>query len=547
MDRRSFFQIGLNSSVLLVSGCSVFKNKKQIIEKDFDYLKISPLDRTSALKKQKNYSGDNPTYAHRILWNKEDWVKKAKNLVPSSHHKVVIVGGGISGLLSAYFLKDESPLILEQAKRLGGNSKGEIWEGIEYSLGAAYFSMPKKDSKIYKLLNDLDLLKVLNVKNDKDDLFELNNKFFKFEESHPAHEQFLKLAQHCKQMWENQDIKYPEIPARTNEELETLSYYDQFSFYEYVRKIVGPLKNEMHAFIEHYTWSTFSATSTEISASVVLNSFAAEFGEIAVLPGGNSAMTEALAQEVLIKNPNSIRTQTLVFDIEKENEKYHITFMDDEHDIQKISADIVIMSCPKFIAAKILNNIPIKKQKIIENANYRPYVVGNLLLDQPLKEKFYALFMLANGDVKKNDIEKSARLHLATDILNANFTDFNEQKSVLTFYRGIPFDGFRSELLEEGSYEKIKKDFQSQIHEVLNLLKIDEKNIHEFRLTRWGHPMPVIGKGFFKNKDFEILSEPIENIYFIEQDNWMCPVFEVCFSEAEYWCQKIKKSLNSTI
>src|SRR5262245_39965362 len=53
--------------------------------------------------------------------------------VATSHHDVVIVGGGPSGLLSAYLLRDRDFLLLEKEPRFGGNAISEQWRGVWYS------------------------------------------------------------------------------------------------------------------------------------------------------------------------------------------------------------------------------------------------------------------------------------------------------------------------------------------------------------------------------------------------------------------------------
>ena len=56
----------------------------------------------------------------------------------SKEYDVVIIGGGASGLCSAYRLRDTNFLLLEKEPRLGGNAISEQWNGRWYSTGAAY-------------------------------------------------------------------------------------------------------------------------------------------------------------------------------------------------------------------------------------------------------------------------------------------------------------------------------------------------------------------------------------------------------------------------
>ena len=66
----------------------------------------------------------------------------ADNNQQSTAYEVVIVGGGLSGLSTAYGLKHKKTLILEKQSRLGGRVETNRKTGITYELGAL-FSYPK--------------------------------------------------------------------------------------------------------------------------------------------------------------------------------------------------------------------------------------------------------------------------------------------------------------------------------------------------------------------------------------------------------------------
>src|SRR5437868_5800909 len=57
---------------------------------------------------------------------------------PADDHEIVIVGGGPSGLIAAYRVRDSDFVLLEKEPRLGGNAISEQWRGVWYSTGAAY-------------------------------------------------------------------------------------------------------------------------------------------------------------------------------------------------------------------------------------------------------------------------------------------------------------------------------------------------------------------------------------------------------------------------
>jgi len=66
----------------------------------------------------------------------------------SSRHDVVIVGGGISGLSAAYFLRGRDFLLLEKEPHWGGNAYLEEYQDQAFATGSAF---DEKDSRALRL------------------------------------------------------------------------------------------------------------------------------------------------------------------------------------------------------------------------------------------------------------------------------------------------------------------------------------------------------------------------------------------------------------
>ena len=76
---------------------------------------------------------------------------------------VAVVGGGISGLTSAYLLRDRNPVIFEMHNQFGGAARGEEWNGVPYSLGNAYVITPDPGTFLQDIYQELGMNEVVRI------------------------------------------------------------------------------------------------------------------------------------------------------------------------------------------------------------------------------------------------------------------------------------------------------------------------------------------------------------------------------------------------
>lgn len=546
---------GLGASTLLLPQCASVSNLFSSSSNDLvtsDGRDFSPIDRSRNNESPKIYSGDNPDRTHQIIWNKKDYLAAKGGIPrPSEHVPLVIVGGGMSGIMSGYLLRKYKPVMLERGDRFGGNSRGESWQGIDYSIGAAYFMQQKPGSPLAEFYQETGIDKMWTVKDAEDPVVFNNKRYEKFwngDTDLKSAQQFQKIENYFHHMFKGeQGLIFPEMSTTDSSMLAYLRQLDQSTFLEHVRKVAGgKLHPHIETFLEHFCWSTVGSSASEISAAAGLNQYVAEFGTIQVTPGGNSAVAERVLQLTRKENPvSNFRPGSVVMNVERVADGAVVTYEDHTGTLRSIHAKAVVMACPKFVVKHILSNIELQRHSAISKLRYTPYLVANVLIEGKVKDRFYDLFLLGNGKVNWTDIQLSANQQKATDVVMGTYASADKERTILTLYRSLPYVSGRGLIFSPSSYESYYREFEKQIHEeILPLVGIAKNQIKGLRLARWGHPMPVPLKGFIADGTVDEIRRPFaERIFFVEQDNWLLPCLETAANEAFIWSAEIKKLL----
>lgn len=542
-SRRTLLRLsGLGIGALAVGRCaSVPSSSERSLASVFpDY---GPIDRTFGDKKERKFGGDSFERPHDVLWNKADYLRTRRLAEAGSIEKapVVIVGGGMSGLFSAYLLKDLNPIVLELAPRFGGNSKAESWRGVDYSIGAAYLLEPEPSSKWGKLCGELGIADLCRAKRSEDPIAWNGKRLANFwdGETDPAQAKIFKKVHHyLHDVWDQKNGRfYPEIPLpESGSVLRKTLALDEISLRSHLQKIAGgKLPPHLDAMIDQYCWSTFDASSEEVGAAAGLNFLSAEFGTPWVPRGGNAAIAERLVERLEGALPaGHLRPGSLVVDVRVTGDKVTVAYEDAKGTLKRVEARAVVMACPKFIAKKLIDDLEPERLLAIDRVKYRSYLLANVLLKKALPPDVFDLFL---GGSSPSDKDR------ATDVALANFAAKSPRGSVLTLYRPMPFDGARYRLLQSNAFDKCYGEFLAQIEgEVLPIFDTKPSEVVDIRLTRWGHAIPVSEKGRLADGTAASLRKPYRGrVFFVEQDNWMLPAIETSAHEALHFAPKIRK------
>ena len=459
-----------------------------------------------------------------------------------------MVGGGLSGLASAYFLRHHNTVLFELRDRFGGNAQGEVWHDIDYSLGGAYFITPDPGSFLERFYHELGLDRLIRVSEPPDPM-ELNGLIrddFWSGAGAPPEEQkaFRRYAEVVTQVAENE---YPDIPLSEDPvEAARVRAMDRFTFREDVERRMGMAMTPLLAAgVQSYFFSSFDAPMEEISAACGWNFVAAEeFGRW-VLPGGNSRFVYEIWRRLKEREdrvrpqcrPHFLRGRCRVIDVRPRGKGLQVTYYDASQNLRSISARFVIMAGSKHIAKYVLFDLehwdPEKKGAMDLLSTY-PYLVANVLLNSPIERDFYDCFLLGDGTHYPMNGEELSQNPIVTDMLRGDYTRQHGSRSVLTLYWPLSWASARFTLILNEPWRHYTELLVPQIRRMLALLDVPESAVRQVRLTRWGHAMPIPRPGLIANGTVEMAARPIgNNLYFANQDNWALPAVENSLLDAK--------------
>lgn len=550
LSRRDILALGgAGAATLLLTRCAGIAGGPSRAAASPLNLPFSPIDRTLPEVAAAAFAGEEPEPAHSVLWDREAFLASAPAAGEPERVPLVIVGGGIAGLATAWLLRAHRPVVLERAPRFGGASRGESWRGIDYATGAAYFIRPEEGTPIAGFLDELDLSP--RIKTEEDPVILGGRRFDAFWEgasTAAGAAQIRRLARHFQVVLEEEEgQRFPDIPVRDPARRAHVDALDRRSFFDYLQEVAGgPLHPHAATVIEHYCWSSLGASMAEVSAAAGLNFYASEFGEVCVLPGGNAAVAERLTDRLATAlPPGHLRPGCLVVEVQVADEGVLIRYADARGGLHTLAARAAVLACPKFVAGKIIRDLEASRLAAIARLRYRAYLVANVLLAQGVRHDFYDLFLAGQGSAPYADVVAAAARQGVTDVVLGTWARPQRDRTVLTLYRPLPFDGGRAAVYDEDSYSTYRSQFAEQLErEILPLVGARPADVVDLRLARWGHPLPVAEVGFIADRLPETLGAPFRGrVFFAQQDTWALPAFETAVTEALLTAPRVTRVL----
>ncbi len=408
----------------------------------------------------------------------------------SRRYDVAILGGGVSGLTSAYFLQKYPFLLLEKESHWGGNAYLEDYHGEAYATGSAFEIAGEAGDQLAREIG----LKLLPV--NSPDATIVNGVLVEDtwrtgldQLPYPAgvRESFKKFREAMRGI----DIE------KRREELDN----------EPLTKYTAGYAPELQQWWDCYGPSNWGARAADTSAMVAIEELQTISGQEpdrrVTLPGGLGAITKRLAEILLPRHREQMRAGATVVAVEPQKNEVHVTYAL-QGKLETIAAKAVIMATPKFITSRLVTGLPESQRAAMRKIRYVPYAVANLIFDRPVYSSGYDTW--APG--------KTFTDFIVAEWVIRKQPGYRQRHNILTFYTPL-HEAERSRLLtEEGCRDlagAVLRDFRG----LMPGFNVDPIEVHIYRR---GHPMFMSTPGTY-TRIIPAARQPMERIFFANADS----------------------------
>lgn len=407
------------------------------------------------------WQGDDFTFGHKMRNGELPYSPDSVEKLPTEKRDFVIVGGGLSALAAAYRLKGQDFVLLEQYKDLGGQARGGSHNGLDYSLGSAYFT--SKEGAVGELLSALNLKPAAFAAEEK-------HAFYANKSWHKAKDRDFMERGHR----ELKPLIEPLLKGNKGEGADS-----QLS------AILTALPAQYKSFLDSYLLSSICGGINDLSAIAGAQFLEDLFLPSYVLPGGNSGLTKALVADIRDKSAH-VRCGAFVW-LVKIKDKGALVVYQDKSGVKAINCKHVILTAPPMVTGRILTGVSNKAKGDLFAFRYGSYMVANLQFSEQVFKGPYDNFSTLK--------DSSANQSNLTDIVIAESPYLVEKTykqsmgSVLTVYSPWRPGSAGRELLLEGNQQKLLKPLMDSLAK-LGVLNNTDK-LQQISLSRWGHAMVV--------------------------------------------------------
>ena len=294
----------------------------------------------------------------------------------SRHVEFAVVGGGPSGLVAGYRLRDRDVIVLEKEPIPGGNARADSWRGMPYAAGAI---VTYAESPATALYEEVGLTLQTRVRSKRativdgefiEDLWGSGLKRL----FPPSIERSLRQAK--------SDLFAIDAEAEKGK-------LDKMRFSELLRTYPPEVKAWFDALL---AW--FAAPTDEYSGYVGLYLARSQMGAgLGVLypegsskggsytfPGGLSAAALRVAEKIQEAGSDRLVTGATVYRVAQDGTGVNVSYLLGGEPVT-IRAKAAIVAAPKFIAQYIVADLPEDQKEAMKAMQYAPFLVGAVAID----------------------------------------------------------------------------------------------------------------------------------------------------------------------
>jgi phytoene dehydrogenase-like protein len=409
---------------------------------------------------------------------------------PSKHYEVIIVGGGPSGLVAGYMLRDKNILLLEKEPRVGGNAISEKWEGVWYSTGVAWTSSPLLEDLFQEIgltiyrINSLDAA-IINGKRVPEFWGE---GIYQAPYPESVRKSFIQFKK---------DILGLDLKANKEK-------LDQMTFAE----LLKPYAPEVRLWFDNYGANNWGGNTESTSAYIGAESVHWGTGVDSkrfTLPGGLGRASEGLRQKIEAAGAHRVITEATTLRVANQSGgKAEVSYFY-KGEVITVTADAAIMAAPKFITKHLVKDLPDDEARAMRQMRYAPYLVVNVCTSEVVYNRSYDTNIPAPSLI--------ADFNVADWVIHRDGGN-RKRKHVLTCYIPLP-EAKRALIQSDNVVRKIGQRVVDQLDEWFPGAR---KKTLEIRIYRRGHAMHISAPGVL-TKLAPLLARPYGRILFANTDS----------------------------
>jgi len=419
--------------------------------------------------------------------------------------EVAILGGGISGLSAARKLTQRGVsdlLLLELEKETGGNAQSGRNAVSAFAWGAHYLPLPNEETtEVTSLLEELGL--ITGRATDGRPIFDeyalcsdpMERLFVNgaWQEGFVPHldvaaadraeiDRFLDHMDGWRRARGTDGRRAFAIPVDLSSTDAAIRALDRITMAEYLAQH-GWTAEPLRWYVNYCCRDDYGAGSDQVSAWAGIHYFASRNGRAANAPGssvltwpeGNGWLAQKLREPVAAK----IRTQTLVWKIEPNDDGVAINYLDLARETSvRVHARAAVCAMPRFVAERLITGP--RADAVMPGAlTYSPWMVANLTLDR-----------IPGAPESTPAWDNVFRASQSLGYVDATHQSLAQRplQTVLTYYQ--PLDGTPPAKAREMALTRTHGDWCRQIVDDLETVHPRiHRSITNLDVWLWGHAM----------------------------------------------------------